>query len=244
MSYPGGPPHGYGGYWNDHNPPNSYPYGIQGMHPHPTQYGARPQYEPPPQTQMAQYQNPMVQYTHTQGNMQMGQPMNHFEAPAPPPAQPTFEQSAFINPAQLFSQQPGHPPQSHRAEMPAPHSRSVSTSVLASGSQVQPIQTPNVPLDRPLLLMSLAEEFFDAAHSIAPSVTLSRTGENVEVYEKLISTGLACLDTALSHVRLAPRVEANIRLRYAGVLYEETENFMEAEIALSKGIALCDRVCF
>ena len=90
--------------------------------------------------------------------------------------------------------------------------------------------------------MSLAEEFFDAAHNIAPLVSLSRTSENVEAYEKLISTGLACLDTALKHVRLSPRVEANIRLRYAGVLYEETENFMEAEIALSKGIALCDRV--
>jgi hypothetical protein len=106
------------------------------------------------------------------------------------------------------------------------------------------MQAPNIPLDRPLLLMSLAEEFIDAAHGIAPSVALSRTGGNVEVYEKLISAGLACLDTALRNVRLSPRVEANIRLRYAGLLYEETENFMEAEIALSKGIALCDRVCF
>ena len=68
------------------------------------------------------------------------------------------------------------------------------------------------------------------------------TTANVETYEKLISTGLACLDTAMKNIRLAPRIEANIRLRYAGVLYEETENFMEAEIALSKGIALCERV--
>lgn len=91
--------------------------------------------------------------------------------------------------------------------------------------------------------MALAEEFLDAAHAIAPLVSLSRTEENIRAYEKLISTGLACLDTSLRNVRLSPRVEANIRLRYASVLYEETENFMEAEIALSKGIALCDRVC-
>jgi hypothetical protein len=90
--------------------------------------------------------------------------------------------------------------------------------------------------------MSLAEEFFSVAHELAPAVSLSRTIENVEVYEKLISTGLGCLDTALRNVRLTPRVEANIRLRYAGVLYEETDNFMEAETALNKGIALCDRV--
>jgi hypothetical protein len=92
--------------------------------------------------------------------------------------------------------------------------------------------------------MSLAEEFFDAAHVIGPSVSLSRTDQSVQSYEKLIATGLACLDSALRQVRLPPRVEANIRLRYAGVLYEETENYMEAEIALSKGIALCDRVSF
>lgn len=89
--------------------------------------------------------------------------------------------------------------------------------------------------------MSLAEEYFDAAHSLAPSVSVAMTATNVETYEKLISTGLSCLDTALKNVRLPPRVEANIRLRYAGVLYEETENFMEAEIALGKGIALCER---
>lgn len=93
-----------------------------------------------------------------------------------------------------------------------------------------------------MLLMSLAEEFFDAAHELAPSVSISMTNANVGVYEKLISTGLGCLDTTLKHVKLPPRVEANIRLRYAGVLYEETENYMEAETALSKGLVLCARV--
>lgn len=90
--------------------------------------------------------------------------------------------------------------------------------------------------------MSLAEEFFEAAHSLAPSIALSMTSANVKAYEKLIATGLGCLETALKNVRLLPRVEATIRLRFAGVLYEETENFMEAETALSKGITLCDRV--
>lgn len=93
-----------------------------------------------------------------------------------------------------------------------------------------------------MLLVSLAEEFFDAASELAPTVAMNMTEENIEAYNELIATGLGCLDTALKKVRLAPRVEAKIRLRYAGVLFEETENFMEAETALSKGIVLCERV--
>lgn len=93
-----------------------------------------------------------------------------------------------------------------------------------------------------MLLISLAEEYFDAAHELAPFVAKCMNEENVEAYEQLIATGLGCLDTALKKVRLSPRVDAKIRLRYAGVLYEETENSMEAEIALSKGIALCETV--
>ena len=106
-----------------------------------------------------------------------------------------------------------------------------------------PAQTAESEIDRPMLLISLAEEYFDAAHELAPSVSMSMNETNVEAYEQLIATGLGCLDTALKKVRLSPRVEAKIRLRYAGVLYEETENSMEAETALSKGIALCERVC-
>jgi Cohesin loading factor len=41
--------------------------------------------------------------------------------------------------------------------------------------------------------------------------------------------------------RLQPRLEAAVTLRYASVLFEETENVMEAETALSKGITLCER---
>jgi hypothetical protein len=37
-------------------------------------------------------------------------------------------------------------------------------------------------------------------------------------------------------------MEAKVRLRYAGVLFEETENYMEAETALSQGIILCEQV--
>ena len=62
-------------------------------------------------------------------------------------------------------------------------------------------------------------------------------------YQKLIATGLSCLETILSSNRLTPRQEAKVRLRYASILYEDTESLMEAETALTKGIKLCDKVC-
>ena len=100
----------------------------------------------------------------------------------------------------------------------------------------------NHPPDMAQLLVALAEEYFQAAHELAPTAALSLSVADIEAYGGLIATGLGCLDTALKSVKLQPRMEANIRLRYAGVLFEETENSMEAETALSKGIALCERV--
>ena len=97
-------------------------------------------------------------------------------------------------------------------------------------------------MDHPMLLISLAEEYLDAAHQLAPSVAVSMTTNNVEEYQKLIATALGCLETTLKNIRLPPRAEARIRLRYACVLHEETNNFIEAETCLSKGIILCERV--
>jgi Cohesin loading factor len=37
--------------------------------------------------------------------------------------------------------------------------------------------------------------------------------------------------------KLEPRTEAKIRLKYATILYEETENTLEAETTLSNGVS-------
>ena len=49
-----------------------------------------------------------------------------------------------------------------------------------------------------------------------------------------------CLDVADSckQWRLQPKLEALTRFRYATILYQETENFMEAEESLSQGVPL------
>lgn len=72
-------------------------------------------------------------------------------------------------------------------------------------------------------------------------VASSLSQPNMDEYYKLIATGLGCLEAALSLNKLPPRTEANIRLRYATILSEETDNLTEAEVALTKGIAVCEK---
>jgi len=97
-------------------------------------------------------------------------------------------------------------------------------------------------VDTPILLIALAEEYFAAAHKLGSSVARAMVEDLVDEYQRLIATGLGCLEAAFKKTRLAPRLEAKVRLRYAGVLFEETENHMEAETALSQGIILCEQV--
>lgn len=70
---------------------------------------------------------------------------------------------------------------------------------------------------------------------------MSLADDAVEEYQQLIATTLTCFETALDSSKLTPREEARLRLRYATVLQEETENLMEAETALTKGVTLCDK---
>lgn len=241
MSYPGIPQTGSGsnnGYWNGNGAPNershqyAAPTQLQRQHQQPQHQYINPQIG------QGQYQNTPLQFdprTSAQSNALNG-------AQSSPSIPPQAPHAQFINPAQLFQPvQPIYQPSYEPSPQPS-FDPQVLNMPPSSSARIAPIRAPAVTLDRSTLLMSLAEEYFDAAHELAPAVSMQMTAANVEEYEKLVSTGLGCLDTALKRVKLTPRVEANIRLRYAGVLYEETENFMEAETALSKGIALCERV--
>ena len=105
-----------------------------------------------------------------------------------------------------------------------------------------PYQTP--PLDYQLLLLSLAEEYFAAAYGYGSMVDIARRETEMRSYHKMMATGLGCLEAVLKHFKMQPEREATVRLRYATVLFEETENSMEAEETLNKGIVLCDRYHF
>lgn len=89
--------------------------------------------------------------------------------------------------------------------------------------------------------MALAEEFFSEAHKIGAASATNLSRATIDTYQKLISTGLGCLETCLLNLVLKPRLQARIRLRFASVMYEETENNMEAELVLTKGISLCEQ---
>lgn len=92
-------------------------------------------------------------------------------------------------------------------------------------------------------MIAVAEECIEKARNASHDVAMTLSPNQVEEYQGLIATALSCLEAALqSNNQLAPREEARVRLRYAALLQEETENLMEAETALAKGITLCDKV--
>ena len=108
-------------------------------------------------------------------------------------------------------------------------------------SQLPPTPTPNV--DYQSILLSLADEHVTAAYAM--SATLAASGSNekeVERYHQLMSAALGCLESVLMNFRhMDPRKEGRVRLRFATLLHEETENSDKVEEVLSKGIAVCDR---
>lgn len=89
--------------------------------------------------------------------------------------------------------------------------------------------------------MALAEEFFDEAHRLGSALSQRMDSGGLNTYQKLIAIGLGCLETCLLNLELKPRQQALVRLRFATVTFEETENLMEAEVTLAKGITLCDQ---
>ncbi|KAJ5847581.1 hypothetical protein N7455_011538 [Penicillium solitum] len=104
-----------------------------------------------------------------------------------------------------------------------------------------PAKSTKPPVDYQVLLLSLADEYLNAAHARGTTTSLTARETDVEEYYKLVATGLGCLEAVLKNWRLQPRKEALVRLRYARTLFEETDNDIEAETALSKGIDLCER---
>ncbi|KAK3114611.1 hypothetical protein LTR53_006908 [Teratosphaeriaceae sp. CCFEE 6253] len=111
---------------------------------------------------------------------------------------------------------------------------------------LRPSQAPLTPapdVDYHVVLLSLADEHVAAAYATSSSLTASGLDDDdIELYHRLMSTALGCLESVLQNYRqMDPLKEARIRLRYATLLHEETENSDKAEEILSKGIALCER---
>ncbi|KAI5302036.1 hypothetical protein KEM56_001107, partial [Ascosphaera pollenicola] len=146
---------------------------------------------------------------------------------------PQQSQSQHLNPQSLQ-----HP----RSMSPAKEvkRRSKKHSIASLPARDEPVP-PDPSIDYQTLLLSLADEYFDAAHSQGATLAASRKQSDIDGYYHLVATGLACLEVVLKSRKLPPQVEAIVRLRYALVLYEETDNDFEVESTLTKGIDLCER---
>jgi hypothetical protein len=97
-------------------------------------------------------------------------------------------------------------------------------------------------VDTNALLVHVGEECLAKAQAALPIIISTLSEPQIKEYQKLVSTGLACLDAAIHSNKLSPRHEAKARLRYASILLEETENIQEAETTLFQGIKLCEKV--
>ncbi|KIX10602.1 uncharacterized protein Z518_01686 [Rhinocladiella mackenziei CBS 650.93] len=106
------------------------------------------------------------------------------------------------------------------------------TSTKSPGHDNSPQHHDEPEPDYPSFLSVLADDYLDAARKNA---TLT------DEYYNLVATALACLESVLSNFKLPPLREAQVSLRYAQTLYEETENYDEAETTLTKSIELCER---
>ncbi|KAG8532133.1 uncharacterized protein KY384_003772 [Bacidia gigantensis] len=102
-------------------------------------------------------------------------------------------------------------------------------------------QAPEPSVNHATLLLALAEQYFGLAYGPESKEANAASISEGDNYFKLISAGLGCLETVLAKCTVAPEQEALVRLRYASILYEETEDVMEAEEALSKSISVADR---
>jgi hypothetical protein len=131
---------------------------------------------------------------------------------------------------------------------PSPHSSMTNSPSLSMRSPSITKKSPAItPKPRPVntapLMIAVAEECLEKARVASHDVAMALCPNQVSEYQELIATALSCLEAALQgNNQLAPREEARVRLRYAALLQEETENLMEAETALAKGITLCDKV--
>ncbi|KAI0379903.1 cohesin loading factor-domain-containing protein [Hypomontagnella monticulosa] len=212
--------------------------------PSPSYQSPQPQLLPQPQSQPQYHQN--------HGNHQLHQrPQQNLQRSVPPNINsPVAGQSPQMAPQ--FVQNPNNRHVSTGARMG--HASPISASPRLSshgikrspsvGSARSPAPTPGLlphHADTNSLLICLAEEFFAKARAQTVSMVDDIDAQSLHEYQKLVATGLGCLEVVLENTKLAPRLEAKVRFRYASILCDETNNVMEAETALTKGITLCER---
>ncbi|KAF2097469.1 hypothetical protein NA57DRAFT_77726 [Rhizodiscina lignyota] len=144
-----------------------------------------------------------------------------------------------------MQQQPRQPKQPRPQPRAHQHDQMLSTPTSRKPEVIpqlppQPPKPASPPVDLQQLLLSLADEYISTARGMGPMVALMKQDTRLQEYYKLIAMGMRCMDAVLRKYRLEPRAEASLRLRYATLLFEETNNNLDAEEVLNKGNRLLD----
>lgn len=199
---------------------------------------AQPQVQITPQRTPSQSSHPpkaSQAATQTQVTPQRA-PSQSFQQPKPTPATPQQQTPPQPTPSQQFS---SSQPKSHpKVVIPRPPSHQLTSPTKAAPAQVQ---QKALPADLSVMLLSAADEYIAAARDLGPLVVRRKKDSDVQQYYKLMSTAMGCMDAVLKKYNMQPRDEAKLRLRYASLLIEETDNTTEIEEILSKGVSLCGR---
>ncbi|KAI0403636.1 cohesin loading factor-domain-containing protein [Xylaria palmicola] len=219
------------------------------------QVQAQPQLQPSPRSQPSPQPQPQQQHQHQHHKPQHVNPpaavhspqLQHYQHVNPP----TMPRSPHPTSHVMSSNQHRTPSTGTGARIeqaarvsasPRLTSQAVTRSPSVSSTRSPALAPALIPhQDTTALLICMAEEFFAKARVGVRDVAATLDEKSVHDYQKLIATGLACLEVAIGGNKLAPRLEALARLRYANILCAETNNVMEAETALTKGITLCER---
>lgn len=88
------------------------------------------------------------------------------------------------------------------------------------------------PIDYQVLLLSLADEYFKAAHSQGTMVALQKREIEIEEYYKLVATGLGCLEAVLK-----------VCSSDSGCNSARTDDILELETATPNGGACAVALC-
>lgn len=161
---------------------------------------------------LSQFQQQPRQQSRTQAPQpqhMLQQPPAYAQAYPYPPKQP----SVSLQPVIIPPQRPPHV--QHRAHnvndrTSAQTQRPISNHIPHNSSTTSPavskpvsksVITPDLPVDYRLLLLSLSDQYISQARGMASLITHNRPDADSEVYYRLISTGIICLETVLNKVR-------------------------------------------
>lgn len=122
-------------------------------------------------------------------------------------SRPGYAGTGYVNPMHLIKNRDaglyrnpaeGRPLQSVQVIIPSPH-RGISTinPKVATPVSYSASTSTAPPLDYQLLLLSLAEDYFAAARGAGSALALLQRQPDILEYQKLVATGLSCLEASL-----------------------------------------------